>query len=575
MSAMLLLVGIVAASVGTAGQPTAPISGQVRLTFTHLPRGVSSAAVYAWREDGAATEPAVSMTVAGDSVTIPRLPGDAVVVIFAGPRRTYLLDGPFTWPVRAEVRPVDQQWRRTIDGSSAQTTTRPALEWIGSERGDAWPQCRWSDDRSWRCWGVPARAAGVVAAADVDGILWTSASAADGAVAPLRYARWGRLLLVRTERGDSPAVRAAIIRPIPPPPERFRSTRLTTGPVAGAHVTVVGPGAVWIAGGTLPRDAWIDVRAPGCAPVYLPAETVADGARQVPLEILLEDARPLGGVVTTATGVAVGGALVTLSRLIDPVDEDASVPDRPAGANGTAARSRPRARRVFVAEATSDADGRFAFGDLADVDYEVLVWQPQLGRASVLAHGGASVRIRLSPAGAARGRVTVGGRPAAGVPVVSVPDMHAIGELDDPLEARGGDGQTGEDGRFVVALPPRGGGELRIGGGAHGVRRVPLPPGRADSLDLGDIELAPVIVMTFTVDQDPGCDLVLVGPEGHAGLQIVTARRIQAATFEATLPEEGQWRPLLSCGDRERAVAPPVVVVKAGNPHAPVALRVQ
>ena len=108
----------------------------------------------------------------------------------------------------------------------------------------------------------------------------------------------------------------------------------------------------------------------------------------------------------------------------------------------------------------------------------------------------------------------------------------------DVTEVKGGDTKTGPDGRFAVALAPTPGGELRIGGGAYAIKRVPLPRSTATSLDLGDVELEAPIELLIALEGDPGCTLQAVGPIGRIGLQVVTAVR-DPAGHRLAVPEPG------------------------------------
>jgi hypothetical protein len=162
--------------------------------------------------------------------------------------------------------------------------------------------------------------------------------------------------------------------------------------------------------------------------------------------------------------------------------------------------------------------------------------------------------------------VLAGGKPAAGVDVIAVPDPAAFAAAEDPIDLKGGDARTGPDGRFALALAAGGGGELRVGGGTYAIRRVPLPRASLPIVELGDIELGRTIVLSITLDQDPGCDVRAAGPLGRAGLRIVTAVRTAPGVFSVTLPEEGNWEFGLQCGRDERALAPSIVRVSDQSP---------
>lgn len=544
------------------------ISQEVVVSFAGVPEDAQSMWVLDWRGTAApVSRNAPRLVRRGEPISVSGLPGAPAVVLFSRSDGTYVIDGPFTWPEADGRRTVGQEWRRTVQGTIGSAGAQPLLEWISAtRRSEFWPRCVWRDATAWSCLGVPLEEAGVVYA-EIDGHTWWSTVGSRTTSAPPgRISAWGRLVHVRTGGSDLPEDLAiTIARPVPPPAHRLRGIRLETAVVSAIHTMPVAADAAWIAGGEVPAGAWLDVRARGLGPVYIAATQLREGAVTLPYDVTLSPSLAVSGLITGPTDAPAGGALLTLFRLIDPAVPAAAL-----------ARGAPRARRVLVKEIVTAADGRFGFEDLADADYELIAWHGQFGRVSVPVHGGVEgLTVHLTPAESVRGRVLVRGRPAADVPVVSIPDPQAFTTADDLTELKGGDGRSGPDGRFVVALAPSGGGELRIGGSAGGVRRIPLPKGPQNtSIDLGDVELVAAIPVTFMLDQDPGCDLVAVGPIGHAGLQVVTATRTQTAMFEAGLPEEGTYRLVLACGRAERAVLPATVNVSALE-KTTISLRVQ
>ncbi|HYT76008.1 MAG TPA: hypothetical protein VEL79_14735, partial [Vicinamibacterales bacterium] len=281
-----------------------------------------------------------------------------------------------------------------------------------------------------------------------------------------------------------------------------------------------------------------------------PLEDLSAGPSALRVPIVLEGARQIEGTVSGGGAVA-RGALITLFRLIDP-------PPQP--------NDRVKPRRVFAAESTTGEDGGYRFEDLGEADYEIVAWHPQLGRAAmVVPPTREKLDVQLELPGVARGRVLQGGRPVNGVEVFSLPDPVAFTSADDPVDVKGGDGRTGADGRFVVSLAASGGGELRIGGGAYAVKRVPLPSAVTPIVDLGDIELGASFEITIVLDQDPGCDLRAVGPVGRTGLHILSGTRAGPGLFKIAVPEEGLWEFGLACGRTTRTLAPSVVRIGAAN----------
>jgi hypothetical protein len=244
--------------------------------------------------------------------------------------------------------------------------------------------------------------------------------------------------------------------------------------------------------------------------------------------------------------------VVTLFRLIDPP------PARPD------ARDQPR--RVFAAERIAGASGEFQFDSLGDTDYEIVAWHPQFGRGvAAVGRGETTIAVRLESAGQVRGRVMAGGKPMAGVDVISLPDPQAVAQAADLTDIKGGDGRTGADGRFAVSVAPGGGGEVRVGGGRYPIRRFPLPRAPLPLVDLGDIDLGAPIEVTITLDREPGCDVRATGPVGRSGLQVITGTRVGPGLFRITFPEEGTWQVHLLCGRDEHALVPSLVSITQAN----------
>jgi hypothetical protein len=267
------------------------------------------------------------------------------------------------------------------------------------------------------------------------------------------------------------------------------------------------------------------------------------------LHVQLTEGRSLEGRVAASDDQPAGGALITVFRLIDPPQPEGS-------------RSPPR--RVLAAESIADHEGRFVLGALADADYELVAWHPQLGRASMTLRGSdTGIVVRLRSSGIARGRVIAGGRPVEGVDVISVPDAGAFAAAGDMTDVKGGDARTGADGRFAVMLAPSGGGELRIGGGTRPVKRVPLPRSPPGVIEIGDVDLGRTIDLAIVLDRDPGCDLRATGPVGRTGLQLISGRRTGNAMFTVTIPEPGLWELTLNCGQSSSRLTPSLLQVRS------------
>jgi len=534
-----------------------------QVVYHDVPAAVARVSTYQWQPGSRPVPLPLSVDRTGRQWTISVEGRAVVIVVLERADGAYLLDGPIAPRDEVSERTLDHVWRRTAIGSAAPGVAgMPPIAWLplAGNAGDTWPACWWTDASSWQCFGIALGAGGIAVAAGADHVL--SAPVLAGSPAVLRSSRWARLVIATDRSGAAvEGLQLSAARPVTPPPQRNASVRVETSPVSGVSVTMTGPGVAWIAGDSSPPAAWIEVRGTRAGPVYRPLSEIAAGSPLASVPLSLEETRVVDAKVLAATGDPAPGTLVTTYRLIDP-----SSPSRDG--------RDPPPRRVFVAETLADDSGGARLEGLGVADYEVVAWHPQFGRASLLlAEDTDRATIRLRSAGIARGRVVAGGRPLAGVDVISVPDPAAYVAVQDPLDVKGGDARTGADGRFWLALAPGGGGELRIGGGSHPVRRVPLPRGVTPIVDLGDIELGRPVTLSVVLDQDVPCGVRATGPIGRAGLQIVNAIRVGPGLFSIELPEEGSWEFGLLCGRAERSVTPAVVSVSAGQREVRLLVR--
>ncbi|MGH9410572.1 MAG: hypothetical protein ACRD1V_14080 [Vicinamibacterales bacterium] len=516
--------------------------------YRDLPQEVATATIYIWTA-GAPARAAMSLAVRDNrTAALEFVPERTVVVTFARANGDYLIDGPFAWPDHDSDRLPDPLWRRTLRGSAApDLRADPALDWLPRARGlsDPWPQCRWTSAVAWECWATPAGSDAVLIANRPGTVSWLEIRAS--IPGQWRTSEWGRFIdLIRPDGNDPAHAHVEIARAAAPPSYRFKSIRLDSVPVPSIETLEFPPSGVWIAGARPPSAAWAAFSADDAAPRYVALDDLAAGAPAVPETIRLDAERPLDGKVLGAAQPA-AGAIVTLFRLIDPPPSPED-PQKP--------------RRVFAAETTAQDDGTFRFQSLGNGNYELVAWHPELGRASILLQPAEQhIAISLELAGLVRGRVLVGGKPAAGVDVFSVPDPAAYSNADDPVTIKGGDGQTGADGRFALSVAPSGGGELRIGGGAYSTRRVPLPSTPMPVVDLGDIELGAPLAISIVLDQDSPCNVLATGPVGRLGLQIVTGVRTGPGLYRVTIAEEGQWEFGLDCEGTITPLSPSMMTV--------------
>lgn len=522
----------------------AAVASDTTVAYPDLPKDVVSATVYVWNDQAPVKTSAVPHME--EPLTLVRRPGARVVVAFVRQDGTYRLDGPFVWPDRNLTRVPDPVWRHTVSGTApAGPDLRAPLTWISAEHDAVWPRCVWGSSNRWECWGIPRAEAGVLVESDGAHLQWRT-------VQPVRSgdwhpAEWGRLMVVSDSVGLAPAkLQVQVQQAVAPPGYRQASVRVQTAAAADVTVAQLSAGAVWLGGSSAPDHAWVLIRAPGCAPQIVQLADVAEGSFTVPELIELDPVRHVQGTVLAGTQAA-SGSTVTAFRLIDP-------PSQPDDWSN--------ARRVFAEETSTDDHGSFALDELGIDQYEILAWDPQRGRASLLLNPGQQdVTLHLGQTGVARGRVLVEGKPVAGVTVFSVPDPNVFASAADPVDVKGGDGRTDSDGRFLVAVAPSGGGELRIGGGGYSTKRVPLPRMPVPLVDVGDVDLGSPLAVQIVLDRDPGCNLLATGPVGRLGLQVVTGVRTGPGVFRVVIPEEGQWQFGLECGGTIGPLVPTLVSI--------------
>jgi hypothetical protein len=299
----------------------------------------------------------------------------------------------------------------------------------------------------------------------------------------------------------------------------------------------------WISGSDVPGDGWLEIGAPDRASERLDIREVTEGPPDLPLRVQLQPAVMVSGRVRNAADSPAFDAVVTLYRF----------------ARGDRDRDRKPPLRISVAETHADSEGAFHFDDLSIEPYEVVAMHPVFGRGvRRVTPDGREIAIALRSAAQAVGRVLKDGVPAAAVRVVVLPDLAQFAAAGDITELRGGETQTGEDGRFAVTLASRGSGEVRIGDEGSGVKRLSLGAAerQAGLIDVGDIELNGGALVTFVFDAAGSCEILLSGPAGRTGLSVVRGARIGPAMFQAMVPEPGRWHAVAVCGTRERAVVP-------------------
>ena len=376
----------------------------------------------------------------------------------------------------------------------------------------------------------------------------------------MHSAEWGRLVFVRDAASAADNIRTVFAYPVAPPSQRFAAVRLDTAAVNG------------IASRPATARRCLDRR----------RTCTAKGLDGTPRR-----ARRAAVCFSRGTQRGAGGdsgpLAITGGEDVDRVDPGTRV----HGGRRVARIALPphsiRRRRIdgcnrgecSSTETIAKADGSFEVAGLGEVDYELVAFHAQFGKAAVaIAPTQTQATIQLASAGTIRGRVVRGGRPLAGVDVVSVPDAATFNGARDMTDAKGGDARTGADGRFQVTASAAGGGELRIGGGLNAVTRIALPRPVPEAMDVGDIELEAAIEITVVLDRDPGCLVQAIGPIGKVGLQMVAASREADGGQKLRLPETGVWQFVLVCGKERHALAPNTATIDARQAGKEVRFRV-
>jgi hypothetical protein len=271
------------------------------------------------------------------------------------------------------------------------------------------------------------------------------------------------------------------------------------------------------------------------------------------------------GQVVTATGDPAAGTRVTLLR---------AVPRPPEF--GSASDDRETDVRYAVSETIASEEGTVEIEGLSREPYEFVALHDQYGRAmGQVTPDGQPFLVRLNPPKQITGRVLRDQAPVPRVAVRLVPDLPVLAAAENPLDYVGGESSTDEDGRFVLALPPRGAAELLIGDPATGVLRQKLRP--SDDLmpfsDIGDVELPELLRVVAMLDGRDECHLVATGPIGASGVVVVRAVHRSPGVRDLQLPEQGRWWLSLDCDQREVAVDPSMIDVPEGTQETTVQLQ--
>ena len=128
----------------------------------------------------------------------------------------------------------------------------------------------------------------------------------------------------------------------------------------------------------------------------------------------------------------------------------------------------------------------------------------------------------------------------------------------------------------MLAVPPSGSAELRIGSGHTGVVRRPLPPATEmpPLTDLGETELPALARLVVRIDGVEPCALYATGPLGSPGMETIRSTRQGPGLRGFRFPETGGWWLSLLCDDQEQTLSPSFVPIPSDADETSIRVRV-
>ena len=398
----------------------------------------------------------------------------------------------------------------------------------------------------------------VETATDVGFVVKGSAGLSASGVAP-----WGRMIRA-DPRGRDVDV-AAMAFGINRPRGRPNTRSFDIAPNGDVRIWPVGRRAFWVAG--KPRspgdkDVFVRITADGAARHDEPLEQVLAGSADTPFDVFLQQPLSLHGRVETPSGIPAPGAVVDLFAR-RPSDQSQPTPEVLRTADV-----------MRVAEMRTDSDGGFVFDELETQPYKVAAVDFEQGRHELWTTiDGTLLVVRLRAPAKAIGRVLRANVPVPGVEVRFIPDEAAWRDSRDPADHLTLNATTDDGGRFALALPPDGTGQIQLRAPDGASARVALPrTTKSSDVVLGDVVLEEPIDVEIQTDKS-GCTMWAVGPVG-IGLSIVRARS-DGIVHALQLPLSGRWLLQVECGNAPRSVVPPMIDVSARGEVSTRSLHVE
>ncbi len=186
---------------------------------------------------------------------------ETLLLIRARGHPGYILDGPFRWPPQPATYIIRTDWRKTIRGNFA--GPHGSLVWVSAdETAVTGGACEWVQMATWECVGVPLDAVGVVVMNTTGEVMCgmpsRTVSPTGVDVARTRTTAWGRMAIVHP--GSSPRIAGEIRVSVKRLHAPVSSTvRAEVSPDTRIQVHAVANGVVWISGGEVPDDGWIEI----------------------------------------------------------------------------------------------------------------------------------------------------------------------------------------------------------------------------------------------------------------------------------------------------------------------------
>lgn len=434
--------------------------------------------------------------------------------------------------------------------------------WVSAE-ASAPIGCEVVEATRWLC-DVPQSQPGVVVIIG-DGQIAYVSGAGRGVDDVPRIRRWGRMVRLMPAGTAEDLQELEITAWRPDRSEvRQHTRRFTRIEDSTVDIIRLSQAAVWISGGESDGDGFISIDGPGVGSTRVSLPALAEGPPEAPFFVSLSMPFVLTGRVQSDGLQDVAGADV---ELFEPLaaPEGGGPPPAPQEIR------REVPRMILHASARSDSSGAFAFERLAPGSYLIVATENALGRGALeVTSLAAPAVVRLVSPVRARGRVLRQHRPVVGARVRFVPTPEAFLATADPRDLIADETATGDDGRFILPLPPQLDGAIQVIAAEGTSMRVSVAgSGASKEILMGDITLPEHRRLTVRLIDPAMCTMWAVGPLGPLGLTIVRATA-SGGEHWFDIPEAGEWALDAECQGVSYGVEPRSVVVPEHGPDTSV-----